>query len=734
MWTPQIPLKKSVSVDLHGLSVQEAKQTVQDTVHLSDIKQADELTVITGRGKHINSRGTRGVLFNAFPKWIKMKSVAPLIKEVETNIGHYKLKMQKQLHTQSGLYEASDDKPNKMFDQFINKMGLKSIEQKANSGDVVTLGMLGYIYLNGLAGTKKDLKKGLEYIHSAAAKEEPLSLLQLAYFCSTGKYGVEYNPKKAFQYFKRVANTESSHGPEGQLRIGICYLLAQGVDQNDAEAIKWLEKAAENGHPLAHYNLANCYASGWGVAQDDKQACHYYEKAAKCDVPDAQVELADRYLKGNGLPKDETKSFIWRKKAAELGHVESLYQIVKYYSSGKCNDMSKEAAYLYSVELNLRAAQAGHAQAQVDAAFFYFRSGNDTSRLKIGLEWLEKAIAQNNSHAFLLKAMLHESGNAVLKKDPTLVLQCLKQAATLGNVPAQKRLWDHCMDLEDAEGVNMALQLIMESSRAGDPLAQFVLGNILSTHPEKDDKLMAEAMHLYEASATQGCVEAQLKLAEHFLDSKPSPENNEKIVYWYTKAAELGDPFAQTMMGCIYHKGEHGIPKNDNKAYIWLNKAAKQNYPKANLWIADIIIKSNTTNDRKLQEAKKLLESAANAGEMEAVMILKMMKELQRHPKTSNSSVSKKFPKDSHKSAQQKGNSPSPQILFSIESKSLNEDKEDKSLLGSLMELIDQEAEKSANAKEGRPSNSANNANGASNTHNESQAQEGKKGKKKKKK
>ncbi len=52
-----------------------------------------------------------------------------------------------------------------------------------------------------------------------------------------------------------------------------------GVPQDDAEAVEWLRKAAEQGRAKAQYNLGFMYAKGRGVTQDYVQAYMWIDLA-----------------------------------------------------------------------------------------------------------------------------------------------------------------------------------------------------------------------------------------------------------------------------------------------------------------------------------------------------------------------------------------------------------------------------------------------------------------------
>jgi TPR repeat protein len=52
------------------------------------------------------------------------------------------------------------------------------------------------------------------------------------------------------------------------------------VTKDEAEAVKWFRKAAEQGFSFAQINLGHCYANGEGVAKDEVEAYAYWNLAA----------------------------------------------------------------------------------------------------------------------------------------------------------------------------------------------------------------------------------------------------------------------------------------------------------------------------------------------------------------------------------------------------------------------------------------------------------------------
>jgi uncharacterized protein len=58
------------------------------------------------------------------------------------------------------------------------------------------------------------------------------------------------------------------------------YDAGRGVAEDDAEAVKWYRKAAEQGHAMAQSNLGVMYGNGQGVAQDDVMGYMWFNLAA----------------------------------------------------------------------------------------------------------------------------------------------------------------------------------------------------------------------------------------------------------------------------------------------------------------------------------------------------------------------------------------------------------------------------------------------------------------------
>lgn len=73
--------------------------------------------------------------------------------------------------------------------------------------------------------------------------------------------------------------------PAAQYLLGSLYGTGQGVDQDGEEAVKWLARAAEQGHYEAAMTLGNMYANGAGIPADAAAAQKWFGIAAQIGVP-----------------------------------------------------------------------------------------------------------------------------------------------------------------------------------------------------------------------------------------------------------------------------------------------------------------------------------------------------------------------------------------------------------------------------------------------------------------
>ena len=95
---------------------------------------------------------------------------------------------------------------------------------------------------------------------------------------------------------------------EAQYSIGVKYDTGEGVPQDDAEAVIWYRRAAEQGHAGAQYSLGRMYDIGRGAPEDDAEAVRWYRLAAEQGDVSAQYNLGVMYGTGEAVPQDDAEA------------------------------------------------------------------------------------------------------------------------------------------------------------------------------------------------------------------------------------------------------------------------------------------------------------------------------------------------------------------------------------------------------------------------------------------
>ncbi len=97
-----------------------------------------------------------------------------------------------------------------------------------------------------------------------------------------------------------------------------------------------------------------------------------------------------------GVKKNEAEAFKWFKKAAEQGHAEAQLELAKSYF---------EVDNMEAVKWVKKAAQQGHAEAQFNLAGCYYYGMVVEKNEAEAVKWLKKAAEQGDAKA---KEMLEE--------------------------------------------------------------------------------------------------------------------------------------------------------------------------------------------------------------------------------------------------------------------------------------------------------------------------------------
>ncbi|RIA86964.1 hypothetical protein C1645_878345, partial [Glomus cerebriforme] len=220
--------------------------------------------------------------------------------------------------------------------------------------------------------------------------------------------GIEKNSEKAFYWCQKAA--ENGHYI-AQFNLAICYESGKGTEINLEKAFYWYQKAAENGHKDAMNNLAECYYSGEGAEKNSEKALYWYQKAAENGYNVAQFNLAMCYMNGERTEKKLEKAFYWYQKAAENGHNVAQFNLAICYKNGLGTEKNSEKAFYWYQ----KAAENGHKEAVNNLPICYYNGEGKEKNLEKAFYWCQKAAENGNEIAQFNLAICYENGEGTEK-------------------------------------------------------------------------------------------------------------------------------------------------------------------------------------------------------------------------------------------------------------------------------------------------------------------------------
>ena len=185
----------------------------------------------------------------------------------------------------------------------------------ADQGHLDAQATVGYLLYTG-TGVSRNEKDGVHFLKQAADGGSPKAAFNLA------KILLKQNPENsadALAYMKQAADT-------GMLRAELAlaewyYFGENGIPVNYPEALKFYERAAQKGNPVAENAAGAIYYYATGVPGDTTKGTLFFQKAAEKGMARAQVHLAHVYLMGETLPRSKVEALKWIFRANVQGEV-----------------------------------------------------------------------------------------------------------------------------------------------------------------------------------------------------------------------------------------------------------------------------------------------------------------------------------------------------------------------------------------------------------------------------
>ena len=162
----------------------------------------------------------------------------------------------------------------------------------------------------------------------------------------------------------------------------------------------------ERSHLLvANYYLGRMQLYGYGMLKDNQQALKSFRLSADKGFLPAQNFMARYTLLVESDPK---AAFVWFNKAAQANDVDAQVYCAGAYLFGFGVPKNEDKAKVYAIS----AARNGNASAQFTLAESFLAT-RQLSNKKLGVLWLQKAVAQRHSGAQTTLGQLYLSGTVV---------------------------------------------------------------------------------------------------------------------------------------------------------------------------------------------------------------------------------------------------------------------------------------------------------------------------------
>jgi len=138
-----------------------------------------------------------------------------------------------------------------------------------------------------------------------------------------GSLFIIFLPEKTAQKAKAMIGD-----PKAQYALAVALARGDGLPEDDAAALEWFRKAAEQGHVKACLTMSRLYFTGDGVPQDDRLGAEWLKRAAEGGSSFAQAMTGLLYLGGIGVKQDTNEALHWLSQSKEL-EAEAMIQDLK---------------------------------------------------------------------------------------------------------------------------------------------------------------------------------------------------------------------------------------------------------------------------------------------------------------------------------------------------------------------------------------------------------------------
>jgi len=164
-----------------------------------------------------------------------------------------------------------------------NVEAVRWLRAAAQAGDPRAMANLGFLYTQGLGGLVRNDAEAARWFQRGADAGDRRAMTGLGVMYQAGRGGLKRDPVSAVRWFQAAAIDNDPLSNQGDTRammhLALMYLTGRGIAQSDAEAIRWLRRAAAGdggvaGDATALFELGIVYATGAAGVPKNLAAAH----------------------------------------------------------------------------------------------------------------------------------------------------------------------------------------------------------------------------------------------------------------------------------------------------------------------------------------------------------------------------------------------------------------------------------------------------------------------------
>lgn len=425
---------------------------------------------------------------------------------------------------------------------------------------------------------------------------------------------------------RKLIDAAKKGDAESQNTLGTYYYAGKKVKQNYDVALKWFSMAGKQKHVKAIANMGLCYQLGHGIKKDSLMAVKLYKesiKAGNAELVKLREEnidksqsafdvrlLADLYENGCGstVKKNPELALKYYKMAAD--NYNSLDAIIKVAST---YDHAKK--YAEALPYFQKGADMGNGFAAYKYGD-YLCNGKATKVDKAKAStYLDKAVKQHIPNAMMILGDLLYKGDGILQ-DYAKAMNLYKQAAAKNNPVA---LWNVGIMYKKGLGVKqnylIALQWLANASSKG--MKANFMKQLMDENVEINNGW--KGTDFYSFIHAMACVDAMIPdyttavtelailekknipvastlLGRCYADKNWKKANEKKMMAYYEKAANMGDPYAYYLLAQLHILSDKAVKADKNKVVAYYEKAIEADYAPAMCELGDLYFAGKIVN------------------------------------------------------------------------------------------------------------------------------------------